>query len=57
MFVRLTELLAGGTMQIVGDVAWIDGAPGPCRMGEAPGACREVPVERGIPASCPFIGR
>ena len=57
MLVRLAELLAGGNVQIVGDSAWIDGAPGPCRMGEAPSACRELPVERGIPASCPFISR
>lgn len=50
---RTIELLAGGTMQIVGDVVWIDGAPGPCRLGEAPRVCHEP--ARGIPASCPFI--
>lgn len=54
MLVRSLELLAGGTMQVIGDVVWIDGAPGPCRMGEAPRACHEP--ERGIPRSCPFIG-
>ena len=54
MLARSLELLAGGTMHVIGDVAWIDGAPGPCRMGEAPQACYEP--ERGIPRSCPFIG-
>ena len=54
LFSRTLELLAAGTTQTVGDVVWIDGAPGPCRMGEAPRACHEM--SRGIPASCPFIG-
>jgi phosphoribosylglycinamide formyltransferase-1 len=58
MLQRALELLAGGTMQIIGDVVWIDGAPGPCRMGESPGTCHDVEsmVARGIPRSCPFIG-
>jgi folate-dependent phosphoribosylglycinamide formyltransferase PurN len=57
MLVKAAELLAAGYVQIVHDVAWVDGAPGPCRMGEAPVACHESAstVERGIPASCPFI--
>jgi hypothetical protein len=56
--VRTLELLAGGTMQIIHDVVWIDGAPGPCRMGHAPQACHEpeAMLARGIPRSCPFIG-
>lgn len=55
---RAIELLAAGNVQIVGDVAWIDGAPGPCRFGEAPRSCFEAEsmVTRGIPRSCPFIG-
>jgi hypothetical protein len=58
IFARAIELLAGGTMSIVGDVVWIDGAPAPCRMGEAPDACYEpeAMLARGIPRSCPFIG-
>lgn len=58
MLARTLELLAGGTMSIIGDVVWIDGAPGPCRMGEAPHACHEpeAMLARGIPRSCPFIG-
>lgn len=58
MLSRALELLAGGTMQIVGDVVWIDGAPGPCRLGEGPRECHEPEslVARGIPRSCPFIG-
>ena len=55
MLVRMLELLAGGTLAIAGDVVWIDGAPGPCRFGEAPAACTGANVERGIPSSCPFI--
>jgi folate-dependent phosphoribosylglycinamide formyltransferase PurN len=54
---RTLELLAGGTMKVIGDVVWIDGAPGPCRMGHAPHACHEpeAMLARGIPRSCPFI--
>lgn len=57
MLSRTLELLAGGTMQIVGDIVWIDGAPGPCRMGHAPHECHEPEtlLARGIPRSCPFI--
>jgi len=58
LLARTLELLAGGTMNIIGNVVWIDGAPGPCRMGEAPHACHEpeAMLARGIPRSCPFIG-
>lgn len=57
MLTRIAEILAAGTMQIVGDVAWIDGVPGPCRMGEAPSMCDDADIVRGIPATCPFITR
>lgn len=59
MLVRTAEMLAGGYVQIVKDVAWVDGAPGPCRMGEAPSACAEAAesIKQGIPASCPFIAQ
>jgi len=58
MLSRAVELLSAGTVQIVGDVVWVDGAPGPCRMGEAPRECHEpeTMLARGIPRSCPFIG-
>ena len=58
MLRRTMELLAGGTMKIIGDVVWVDGAPGPCRFGESPHSCHEPEsmVSRGIPRSCPFIG-
>ena len=58
MLIRALELLAGGTMQTIGDVVWVDGAPGPCRMGESPRECHEIEsmLARGIPRSCPFIG-
>jgi len=57
MLARTMELLAAGTIQIIGDVVWIDGAPGPCRFGESPRACHEpeAMLARGIPRSCPFI--
>jgi folate-dependent phosphoribosylglycinamide formyltransferase PurN len=58
MLARTLELLAGGTMKILGDIVWFDGAPGPCRMGESPRVCHdpETMLARGIPRSCPFIG-
>lgn len=58
MLSRALELLAGGLMKVVGDVVWIDGAPGPCRLGHTPDSCHEPEafVARGIPRSCPFIG-
>lgn len=54
---RAIEILAAGTMQIIGDIVWIDGVPGPCRLGEAPDACEEFGerVRRDVPASCPFV--
>jgi folate-dependent phosphoribosylglycinamide formyltransferase PurN len=57
MLARAVEFLAAGIVQIVHDLAWIDGVPGPCRMGEAPGVCHslESMVARGIPASCPLV--
>lgn len=57
MLRRAAELLAGGYVQVVKDVVWVDGAPGPCRSGESPSMCHEHEHEiaRGIPASCPFI--
>ncbi|MFZ2492427.1 MAG: formyltransferase family protein [Thermoanaerobaculia bacterium] len=57
MLVRTMEMVTAGTMQVIGDVVWFDGAPGPCRLGCAPRACYEpeTMVARGIPRSCPFI--
>ena len=57
MLVRGLQFLAAGTIKVSGDIAWIDGAPGPCRLGDAPRICRDLGehVQRGIPASCPFI--
>ena len=57
LLVRAMEIIAAGTMALTGEVAWIDGAPGPCRLGDAPRACHELgaAIQRGIPASCPFI--
>jgi folate-dependent phosphoribosylglycinamide formyltransferase PurN len=54
---RSIEFLTAGVVQVVGDTVWIDGAPAPCRLGEAPDLCNErsEPAQRGIPASCPFI--
>jgi phosphoribosylglycinamide formyltransferase-1 len=57
LLVRLLELLAAGTITIVRDTVWIDGVPGPCRLGDAPPLCYslESQIRRGIPASCPLI--
>jgi folate-dependent phosphoribosylglycinamide formyltransferase PurN len=57
MLVRAMQFLAAGTITVAGDIAWIDGAPGPCRLGDAPRVCRDLGehIQRGIPASCPFI--
>ena len=49
---RAIEILTAGSLKIVGDITWIDGVPGPCRLGEAPDACHEP---QHIPGSCPFI--
>lgn len=58
MLRRTLEMLVAGSMKTVGDIVWVDGAPGPCRMGEAPRDCfePEAMIARGIPRSCPFIG-
>lgn len=57
MIAHAMGLLAAGTIRVANDIAWVDGVPGPCRMGEAPRAChvRKGEIERGIPATCPFI--
>jgi hypothetical protein len=58
MMRRIAELLAGGTAQIVGDLVWIDGVPGPCRMGHSPAMCNDGrPIHADVPSSCPFISR
>lgn len=51
------EHLALGEVKVARDTVWIDGVPGPCRHGDAPKECIEHPeaIQRGIPASCPFI--
>ncbi|HJW92446.1 MAG TPA: hypothetical protein VJ901_02405 [Thermoanaerobaculia bacterium] len=54
MVEKAIEFLAAGELQIVGDVVWIDGVPGPCRMGDAPSFCREA-EKSGVPVTCPFI--
>ena len=57
MLVRAMQFLAAGTLKVAHDVVWIDGVPGPCRLGDAPQICHDLGehVQRGIPASCPFI--
>ncbi len=57
MFVRAMEFLAAGTVTVVRELVFIDGVPGPCRMGEAPGICRDLEptLASGIPASCPLL--
>lgn len=55
MLLRVAQMISAGTLQVVGDVVWVDGVPGPCRMGEAPSTCFERNIDSGIPASCPFI--
>jgi hypothetical protein len=59
MLTRLAEIIAAGTMRVVGDVVWVDGVPGPCRIGETPASCseRDEAMEPGVPASCPFVTR
>jgi formyl transferase-like protein len=47
-------ILTTSRLSFVGNTVWIDGVPGPCRLGEAPDFCDEK-TRRTIPASCPFI--
>lgn len=54
MVEKAIEFLAAGEVQIVKDVVWIDGVPGPCRMGDPPAICREQ-EKSGVPVTCPFI--
>lgn len=51
------RFLCAGIAQVIGDVVWIDGVPGPCRLGDAPAVCEALNEHRGraIPAACPFI--
>lgn len=56
LIVRAIELLVGGTIQVMRTTVWIDGVPGPCRLGEPPDACEER-ARHDIPVSCPFIQR
>lgn len=57
MLTKAAEFLAVGTVQIVRDIAWIDGVPGPCRLGHSPAICtaRETSIQRALPATCPLI--
>ena len=59
MLTRLAEIIAAGTMRVIGDVVWVDGVPGPCRIGESPVSCHDADaaLEPGVPASCPFVTR
>ncbi|HSP34951.1 MAG TPA: formyltransferase family protein [Thermoanaerobaculia bacterium] len=59
MLTRMAEIIAAGTMNVIGDVVWVDGVPGPCRIGEPPVACyeREAAIDPAVPASCPFVSR
>jgi folate-dependent phosphoribosylglycinamide formyltransferase PurN len=54
---KVAELVSLGVMHVAKDTVWVDGVPGPCRLGEAPNACWSAtrPPRRGIPSSCPFI--
>lgn len=54
---KAAELVSLGVMHVAKDTVWVDGVPGPCRLGDAPSACWSAPKppRRGIPSSCPFI--
>lgn len=54
---KAAELVSLGVMHVAKDTVWVDGVPGPCRLGDAPSACWSAtrPPRRGIPSSCPFI--
>ncbi len=57
LLLHAIEILSAGTIAVVGDMVWVDGVPGPCRLAEAPDVCHksESRIQRGIPSSCPFI--
>lgn len=56
LLVNAIGTLSVSTLSFVGSTVWVDGVPGPCRLGEAPDICEQNPkIHRGIPASCPFI--
>ena len=57
MLKKAIEFLAAGTVQIVRDIAWVDGVPGPCRLGHSPAICAQhgATIARDVPASCPLI--
>ena len=54
---KAAELVSLGTMHVAQDTVWVDGVPGPCRLGDAPSACWSAakPPQRGVPRSCPLI--
>jgi hypothetical protein len=54
---KAAELISLGTMHVAKDTVWVDGVPGPCRLGDAPFVCWSAanPPQRGIPKSCPLI--
>jgi len=51
---KAIEFLAAGEVVVVKGVVWVDGVPGPCRLGDAPAFCREA-EKAGVPVNCPFI--
>lgn len=57
LVLQAIEHLALGEVKIAGETVWIDGVPGPCRHGDAPGICFQLgdSIQRGIPTSCPFV--
>jgi folate-dependent phosphoribosylglycinamide formyltransferase PurN len=56
LITKAIRFLCAGSVQIIGDVVWIDGAPGACVLGEAHDGCTlEDCSERALPTSCPFI--
>ena len=57
MLTRGLEFLAAGSVQVIHDLVWIDGVPGPCRMGDSPSLCQKLKplIDSRIPSSCPLI--
>ena len=55
LLVEAIRFLVAGRFAVANGIVWIDGVPGPCRLGQAPRFCKPQQVSRGIPASCPFI--